>query len=183
MPKPKDLWESEIAFSDAIGRLIEFWGFKRNMGRVWALLYLSEEPLTAKDLGARLQISAGAVSMTVTELIRWGAVRKVWIQGQRKDHFAAEGNLWKMITRVIAERERVEILEAIDSLESALDLLEDQARTSDIKERNRAKAQREKIRQILELARMGRTLVDALVQSARVDASPLVRVLLGSKNQ
>ena len=33
-----------------VGRLIEFWGFKRNMGRVWAVLYLSPEPLTAQDL-------------------------------------------------------------------------------------------------------------------------------------
>src|SRR6187397_3520851 len=96
-----------------VGRLIEFWGFKRNMGRVWAVLYLSDEPLTANDLRARLQLSSGSVSTTLTELSRWGIVRKVWIQGARSDHFTAEGNLWKMISRVFRERELVEVQELI----------------------------------------------------------------------
>ena len=39
---------SEAAVSDVVGRLIEFWGFKRNMGRIWAVLYLSPEPLRGK---------------------------------------------------------------------------------------------------------------------------------------
>jgi DNA-binding transcriptional regulator GbsR (MarR family) len=87
------LWESELLVSDAIGRLMEFWGFKRNMGRIWTILYLSETPLTAVDLRARLKISTGSVSMTIKELMHWGVVKKVWIQGQRKDHFVAEANL------------------------------------------------------------------------------------------
>ena len=35
------LWESERIVSDSIGRLMELWGFKRNMGRVWTVLYLA----------------------------------------------------------------------------------------------------------------------------------------------
>jgi hypothetical protein len=35
-----ELWESERIVSDAVGRLMVVWGFKRNMGRVWTLLYL-----------------------------------------------------------------------------------------------------------------------------------------------
>ena len=52
--------------SDVVGRLIEFWGFKRNMGRIWAVLYLSPEPLSAEDLRQLLQLSSGAVSMTLS---------------------------------------------------------------------------------------------------------------------
>jgi HTH-type transcriptional regulator, glycine betaine synthesis regulator len=70
------LRESERIVSDSVGRLMEFWGFKRNMGRVWTVLYLSPEPLTAGDLRDRLQLSSGAVSMTLTELLRWGTIRK-----------------------------------------------------------------------------------------------------------
>ena len=44
---PSDLWPSEQLLSDAVGRLMEFWGFKRHMGRIWAVLYLSDEPLAA----------------------------------------------------------------------------------------------------------------------------------------
>ena len=49
------LWPSEALVSDIVGRIIEFWGFKRNMGRVWAVLYLSHEPLTAQEVVDRLE--------------------------------------------------------------------------------------------------------------------------------
>lgn len=174
------MWRSEMIASDAVGRLIEFWGFKRNMGRVWAVLYLSDEPLTANDLRDRLQLSSGNVSMTLKELSRWGVVRKVWIQGARRDHFAAEGNLWKMVSRVFRERELVEVQEAIASLESALAALDarGQGRGQGAADRRRAEVQRERIRTLLELARLGRRLLEALVSEARVDATALARFLL-----
>ena len=89
----EELWQSEVLISDSIGRLIEFWGFKRNMGRLWAILYLSERPLSAPEMQDRLQLSSGAVSMTLNELTRWGVVKKVWLQGERRDHYAAEAGL------------------------------------------------------------------------------------------
>ena len=110
----RTLWASEAAVSDVVGRLMEFWGFKRNMGRVWAVLYLSPDPLSAEDLRQALSLSSGAVSMTLSELARWGVVRKVWIQGERKDFYAAEVQLWRMISRVFSEREKAEIVTAIE---------------------------------------------------------------------
>jgi DNA-binding transcriptional regulator GbsR (MarR family) len=148
---------------------------------VWAVLYLSDRPLAAKDLSARLGISSGAVSMTTTELLRWSVIKKIWIQGERKDHFAAEGNLWKMISRVLGERERTEIVEAISALEEALADAEERRRSRDPAERARAETHRDRIRQLLELARLGQQLLDVLVKSARVDASALARLLLGGK--
>jgi len=179
--EPSKPWRSEILMSDAIGRLIEFWGFKRNMGRIWTVLFLSDAPLTAKDLQERLQLSSGAVSMTLTELARWGVVKKVWVQGDRRDFFVAEGNFWKMISRVLAERERVEILEAIDAMEEALEYARAKIEIGDERERRRAQRQVERIEQLLELAKLGRRLLDALLQRARVDATPLLGVLLGSR--
>jgi len=176
------LWRSELLVSDAIGRLIEFWGFKRNMGRIWTVLFLSDRPLSAKELQVKLQLSSGAVSMTVNELGRWGVVKKVWIQGERRDYFVAEGNFWKMISRVFNERERVEILDAIDAMEDALEYARARAdATDDASERRRAELQLERIEQLLELARLGRRLLEALLRRARVDATPLLGVLLGQR--
>ena len=122
------LWESERIVSEAVGRLMVLWGFKRNMGRVWTILFLSDEALTGKQLQHRLQLSSGAVSMTLAELSRWGVVNKVWQQGDRRDYHVAEGNLWKMISRVLRERERGEIERAIDAFEEALSTLDRNAR-------------------------------------------------------
>jgi DNA-binding transcriptional regulator GbsR (MarR family) len=178
---PQPLWESERIVSDAIGRLMEFWGFKRNMGRVWTILYLSAEPLTAGDLRDRLQLSSGAVSMTLTELLRWGTIRKHWVQGDRRDYFVAETNLWKMITRVLRERERVLINEAIEACEDALAYLDRIEETDASASRSRLLLQRERIRQLVEVARVGRSALDTLVSGARLDASWLSRALRGKR--
>jgi DNA-binding transcriptional regulator GbsR (MarR family) len=182
--KHRTLWPTEAAVSDVVGRLIEFWGFKRNMGRVWTVLYLSPEPLSAEDLRQSLQLSSGAVSMTLTELARWGVVRKVWIQGERKDFYAAEVQLWRMVSRVFNERERSEIIAAIDAFEEALRQLERmrKAGPTDAASRARMDLQVERITQLLELARLGKRLLDALVSTAKVDAEPLVRFLLGQRS-
>jgi DNA-binding transcriptional regulator GbsR (MarR family) len=170
---------SEITVSDIIGRLIEFWGFKRNMGRVWSVLYLSPEPLSAEDLRHLLRLSSGAVSMTLSELARWGVVRKVWVQGERKDFFVAEVQLWKMISRVFSEREKVEIVSAVEAFEEALRVLERISRSAEGEKRARAELQKERITKLLELAKLGRGLLDALLATAKLDAGPLAKFLLG----
>jgi DNA-binding transcriptional regulator GbsR (MarR family) len=179
----QSLSSSEVAVSDVIGRLIEFWGFKRNMGRIWAVLYLSSEPLSAEDLRHMLKLSSGAVSMTLSELSRWGVVRKVWVQGERKDFYAAEVQIWRMISRVFNEREKAEIIAAIDAFEEALAQAASLRHASDAKTRARAELQTERIGHLLELAKLGQRLIDALVTTAKLDAEPLVRFLLGARSR
>ncbi|MGH7434079.1 MAG: GbsR/MarR family transcriptional regulator [Polyangiaceae bacterium] len=179
----RTLWPSEAAASDAIGSLIEFWGFKRNMGRVWTVLYLSPDPLSSEDLRSALSLSSGAVSMTLSELSRWGVVRKVWIQGQRRDFYTAEVQLWRMISRVFNEREKGEVVAAIEAFEQVLAQVDKIRRgTADPQARARAQLQYDRVSQLLELARIGRRLIDALVSTAKVDAEPLVRFLLGQRS-
>jgi HTH-type transcriptional regulator, glycine betaine synthesis regulator len=174
---PSPLTSAEALATEAVGRLIEFWGFRRNMGRVWAVLYLSPDPLAADQLRDALSLSSGAISMTLTDLQRWGVVRKVWIQGERRDYFAAEVQLWKMISRVLREREKSEISKAVEAFEEALrDLRAQSAESPQVAAR--LALQTERISQLLNLARLGHRLVDGLATTAKVDAEPLVRFLL-----
>jgi DNA-binding transcriptional regulator GbsR (MarR family) len=154
------------------------------MGRVWTVLYLSPDPLSSEDLRHALSLSSGAVSMTLSELSRWGVVRKVWIQGERKDFYAAEVHLWRMISRVFNEREKSEIAYAIDTFEEALATLEKTKRTShDTATRARAELQEQRIKQLLDLARLGKKLLDALLATQKIDAEPLARFLLGRSDR
>ncbi len=175
------LWPSEALVSDIVGRIIEFWGFKRNMGRVWAVLYLSPEPLTAQDLRELLRLSSGAVSMILSDLSRWGVVRKVWIQGDRRDHFAAEVQLWRMISKVLSEREKTEIVVFMETCEEALRFLESKTSAHDARDRARAQLQTERIKALYELARLGKRLLDGLLSTAKLDAEPLTRFILGAR--
>ena len=173
-----ELQRAEQRVVDMVGAMMEFWGFKRPMGRMWTLLYLSPEPLSAEDLRLALSLSSGAVSMTVNDLLRWGVVRKVWVQGERKDFYTAEVQLWRMISRVFNEREKSEIILAIESFEEALVEVSKLRHSPDPKTRARAELQYERIKQLLELAKLGRRLVETLLATAKIDAEPLVRFLL-----
>ncbi|WP_309893768.1 MarR family transcriptional regulator [Archangium sp.] len=96
-------WEA-IAV-DAVGNVIEFWGFKRNQGRVWALLYLRGEPLTAGEIERELDLSKGGVSMLLRDLERWGVVRRVRLPQDSAWRYGAETDLIRMVSHVIEERE------------------------------------------------------------------------------
>ena len=96
-------WES-IAV-EAVGHVIEFWGFKHNQGRVWALLYLRATAMSATQLEDALGLSKGAVSMLVRDLERWGVVHRVRQPGAGAWHYRSETDLVRMVARVIEERE------------------------------------------------------------------------------
>ncbi|MBF5040804.1 MarR family transcriptional regulator [Aggregicoccus sp. 17bor-14] len=96
-------WEA-IAV-DAVGNVIEFWGFKRNQGRVWALLYLRGEALTAGEIERELGLSKGGVSMLLRDLERWGVIQRVRLPSDTAWRYGAESDLIRMVIRVIEERE------------------------------------------------------------------------------
>ena len=175
-------WQSERLVGDAIGRLIEFWGFKRNMGRLWSVLYLSQAPLSAPDLQERLGLSAGAVSMTLNELLRWGVVVKVRLEGERRDHFAAEGNIWKMVSRVLSERERAQIVDSIEVLGEALRHIDEKAAAGDAEQKARAAFERARIEDLLKLSTFGQQLLDGLLAEGVVDVTKLFDMLLGKSS-
>jgi len=111
--------KSLLMICDSVGRLLELWGFRRNLGRIWALLYLRREPLGAAEIGSLLGMSRGSTSMALQELIRWGVIRKSWKPGERKDFFEAEEDVAKVTVRVLREREIPAVEEAIRELEDA----------------------------------------------------------------
>lgn len=96
-------WETVAV--DAVGNVIEFWGFKRNQGRVWALLYLRDVALTAAEIERELELSKGGVSMLLRDLERWSVVLRVRTPGDSAWRYKAETDLLEMARRVIEERE------------------------------------------------------------------------------
>jgi DNA-binding transcriptional regulator GbsR (MarR family) len=158
--------------ADAVGALMEFWGFKRVMGRVWALLYLRGDALSASELCDQLSISSGAASMALAELEHWAVVRRIRKPGDRREYFEAETDIWKMISRVMRERELVQIERALEVFERVREKLRtlpapgERPRLDDIADR---------LGKLLDLARVGRGLLVALVQQGRVDLGPLMR--------
>ncbi len=168
-----------LKVADSVGALIEFWGFKRAMGRMWAILYLSPGPLAAQDLAERLTMSAGAVSMTLAELVKWGVVKKAWRPGDRRDYYEPETSFWKMISRVFRERELQQVRQAIEDFDAALKTIAAASKTSRPDEKKRLRFAAERLESLLGLARIGEGLLAAILAGQRVDPSPITKFFGG----
>ena len=158
-----------LKVADAVGALIEAWGFKRNMGRMWAVLYLEDHPLTAADLQERLGLSSGAVSMLLAELLQWGAVKKSWVVGDRREHFEPETSIWKMVSRVFRDRELNWIRTARDEFTDAQGNLEP-GRDA------RKKLIAERIAGLVQLTEVGHHLLESVLEGQAIDSLPLKTV-------
>ena len=162
---------------ETVGNLIEFWGFKRALGRVWALLYLSPVAQSATDVGEKLGMSAGAVSMTLNELQVWGVVSRVHKPGDRKEYFAAEDDILKMVTRVLSDRELRQIENACDTFSRAEESFAQQSADARVKkDSNEADVhefQRSRVSHLHKIANAGKTLLRGFILTSKLDASPL----------
>ncbi len=158
--------------ADTVGALMEFWGFKRLMGRIWTLLYLRNEPVSAAELCEELAISSGAASMSLAELEHWGVVHRSRKAGDRREYFESENDVWKMVSRVLRERELVQVERTLEVFERVRGQL---GRAALPGEQTRLRLLGERLGRLTDLARLGRTLLSAIVKSGRVDLAPLMK--------
>ena len=164
--------QAEKLMGDSIGQIMDFWGFRKNLGRIWSLLYLEREPLSAAEIGDRLMLATGTVSMSLNELLRWGAIRKVFREGERKDFFEPEIDLWNLITGVLKNRERRLIDDAAHALDAARKAVEPLAAKDP---EYVFKLQR--IMLLSQLTQIVSMLFDQLLEDKSFDASPFLKML------
>ncbi len=112
------------------------WGVNRSVSQIHALLYLSQRPLSADDIVEQLGLARSNVSTGLKELQSYNIVRRVHIEGDRRDHFTAETDLWDMLLRIAEERKRREIDPTIALLrELAERIAKDSAAPAHVRER------------------------------------------------
>ncbi len=161
--------------AETMGELVDFWGFKASTGRIWTLLYLHTEPLPADVIGTELGLSAGAVSMGLSELMQLGLVARAATPHERKRHYRAETDIWGIIRRIVRERElrlvgraRQRFAEAVQILEVAVAAGDTTAETQFMLER---------LRGLRDLADLGYTLVENLAELGQFSLKPIQGML------
>lgn len=180
-PSSRHLTRAHDRGIEICGRIAEFWGFTRVMGRTFGLLYLSAEPRSQAEIQKRLGISAGNASMTLNALQKWGVAHKVWVKGQRREYYRSETDFWKMISGVLNERERREIAAALALMDEAQgDLAAARAATkARTPERAQVDFSRERLDRLHEICRMGEAMLDMLLGHMKLDVSRLKGALGG----
>ena len=109
-----------LQFVSHFGEMGSRWGISRTVGQIYALLYLSDEPLNADDIAQTLGFSRSNVSMGLKELQAWRLVQMRHLPGDRREYFQAPEDVWEIFRVLAEERRRREIEPTLSLLRSAL---------------------------------------------------------------
>src|SRR3954470_19560163 len=82
-------------------------------GRIFAVLFLEDHPLSLDDVAEALQISKSNVSINIRGLIEWHLVRRVSVPNSRKDHYEAASDFWRVMQEIMERRFRWNIRQVI----------------------------------------------------------------------
>lgn len=103
----------------AFGTLVEYWGFKSVLGRVWTLLAMRGRPLSQTEVADALGVSKALVSSAITELASYKVVRPVG-EG-RNAPWEAVIDVWPVITDILRQREWMLLESARVALDQAIE--------------------------------------------------------------
>lgn len=86
-----------VQFSRALGQ-------PRSYAEIYGLLFVSHQPLSMDDLIERLNLSKGSASQGLKYLEDLGAVRAVYLAGERRTHYIAVAELRNLAGRFLSQQ-------------------------------------------------------------------------------
>jgi len=122
----KNLSKTRRDMIEAGGRLYQILGLPRSTGQIYGLLYFSTKPLSLDDMVTTLGISKASASTGTRLLTSWGAIRPVWIPGNRRDYFEAVGEVGKLIKGCFTDRIKPRLASSQSRLELMTDSLDNE---------------------------------------------------------
>lgn len=115
--------EAKAEFVNAWGALGIAWGINKTMAQIFALLFISPEPLSVEQIMEDLGISRGNSSMNLRALMDWNLIYKTTKKGDRREYFYTDEDFWSLSKKVAAERAKrefepmIRMLNKVDKLE------------------------------------------------------------------
>jgi len=107
------------------GEMGSSWGINRTVAQVYAMLYITPEPLTADEICETLSLARSTVSTALHELQGWGVIRVVHVLGDRRDYFETMNDIWEMFRVILHERKRREFDPTLTILRKTASALEE----------------------------------------------------------
>ena len=91
------------------GEMGSRWGINRTVGQIYALLYLSDEPLNADHIVQQLGFSRSNVAMGIKELDAMNLIMLHHIPNDRKDYYQTHEEIWDIVRNLVEARRKREI--------------------------------------------------------------------------
>ncbi|HEY0257025.1 MAG TPA: hypothetical protein VGC39_06255 [Candidatus Methylacidiphilales bacterium] len=105
-----------VRFSRALGQ-------PRSYAEIYGLLFVSHQPMAMDTLIERLNLSKGSASQGLKYLADLGAVRTVYLAGERRTHYEAVAELRNLAGHFLSQQ----ILSHFEGSSGSLDRMSDQA--------------------------------------------------------
>src|SRR6266536_246833 len=106
--------QARAVFVDGMGAASATSGVLSQLqGRIFALLYLRDRPVSLDEIAEGLQQSKSNVSTNIRGLVEWHLVRRVAVANSRKDHYEAVADLWRVMQEIMERRFRWNIRQVI----------------------------------------------------------------------
>lgn len=102
------------------GEMGSQWGINRTVGQIYALLYLSSDPLCAEEIAECLGISRSNVSISLRELQAWSLLLLRHKPGDRRDFFTTPSDVWQILRTLAEERKKREVDPTLTVLRSLI---------------------------------------------------------------
>lgn len=115
--------ELEQEFISVFVRLADLLNLPKSVGELYGILFISINPMCLDDLMIKLNISKGSTSQGLKILRSFGAIKKIYVPGDRKDFYVVEDSLRKITSGFANEQIRPHLDSGKDRLKKIKNIL------------------------------------------------------------
>lgn len=135
------LHEARDIIIEAFGHSFALYGLSDVIGRIYGLLYFSEDPMGLDAIAEGLGVSKATVSINIRVLEGLKFVRKVWQKGSRRDFYEAQRNFSKIFTELLKTNMKKELELTREAINKSQSVLAEVINSAGVDEETKAKAQ------------------------------------------
>lgn len=148
-----------IKFADSVGSAMEYWGFRSIHGKIWTLIYLSNDPIDAGLIIDNLGVSKGLVSTAIKELLEYDLIVEENCGDNRSKFYSAKPHVMDVITGVLKKRESAMMSEV-------------KSRFSELRKNAGPGVDPERIKNLQKIIKFGDFLLASVVKLQQIDLRP-----------
>jgi DNA-binding transcriptional regulator GbsR (MarR family) len=102
--KPASLTALERESIEYFISFVQLLGMPKSVGEIYGLLFVAGEPMPMDGVVSRLQISKGSASGGLALLRELGVVQRVYVEGDRRDHYDTDLNVARFVDVFFRQR-------------------------------------------------------------------------------
>ena len=123
-PPAKPLNALEVEIIDLFVQFSHLLGLPKSVAEIYGLLFVATHALSMEEVMERLNMSKGSTSQGLRFLRSLGAVKLVYVAGQRAAHYEAVAQLRNLATRFLRDQILTHLDGSLDRIEHMAELVQ-----------------------------------------------------------